>query len=202
MIEELQQISAKVVTFIDDNFFADMQRAERICDLILENKIKKIFLANAWIGITRRPELVKKLYQAGFCLLAFGIESAQDRSLKQLNKGFNTKQAKQAFEVLRKANTLTMGYFIIGIMGETKQDMLQIGSYANELGLDFISLNRLRYEKYSGLKGLLETHPNYHVDEGIGRIYSDEYGPNEINRILKDINQVCWTPRKIIGDVH
>ena len=42
-LDELREIKAKVVAFIDDNFFADIKRAERICELIIEEKLNMLY---------------------------------------------------------------------------------------------------------------------------------------------------------------
>jgi radical SAM superfamily enzyme YgiQ (UPF0313 family) len=196
VLEELKQIDSKVVAFVDDNFFVDIRRADKICDLVIESKLKKYFLANARITIARHPELLKKMYRAGFRLLMIGLESAHDKSLDSLHKGFKTADAKRAFAVLRNSNILTNGYFIVGLIGETEEDMLEIVPYAKELGVDLISPNRLRYEKYSGLVQLLEENDDYYVGEG-NRIYSKKYGPQEINRIVKRISAEFFDARQI-----
>ncbi len=187
VVAELHEVDAGTVAFVDDNFFADIERVDRICDLIIAEKLKKVYVANARISIANYPALLKKMYAAGFRLLMVGLESAQDKSLQQLNKGFTTADAREAFEVLRESNILINGYFIVGIIGETEEEMLEIAPFARELGVDLISPNRLRYEKYSGLKALLEENADYYVGEG-GRIYSKKYGRAEINRIVKQIS--------------
>jgi anaerobic magnesium-protoporphyrin IX monomethyl ester cyclase len=196
VLEELRQIDAKVVAFIDDNFFVDIRRAEKICDLIIEAKLNKYFLANARITIARHPELLEKMYRAGFRLLMIGLESAQDKSLASLQKGFKTADARKAFSVLRESNILTNGYFIVGLIGETEEEMLEIAPYAKDIGVDLISPNRLRYEKYSGLVQMLEESDDYYVGEG-NRIYSKKYGPHEINRIVKRISSEFFDARQI-----
>ncbi|MHC4779124.1 MAG: B12-binding domain-containing radical SAM protein, partial [Planctomycetota bacterium] len=122
VIEELKQIDAELVAFLDDNFFVNIKRAERICDLIIREKMNKIFIVNARINIASHPRLLEKMHRAGFRLLMIGIESAQDKSLKSLSKGFDTAKAREAFEVLRKSNMMTGGYFIVGLIGETKEE--------------------------------------------------------------------------------
>ena len=196
VIEELRQIEADVVGFLDDNFFVNIERVNAICDLILEEKIRKKFIVNARISIAVHPELLKKMYRAGFWLLMIGVESAQDKSLKSLSKGFTTDEARKAFAVLSRTGMLTSGYFIVGLIGETEEDMLEIGPFATELGLDLIHLNRLRFEKYSGIGDMLAEHPEYYVGEG-SRIYSKDLGPREINSILKRIRNGFFTPGKI-----
>ncbi len=201
VMKELGEIDAKVVAFIDDNFFADIRRVDRICDLILEAKMKKIFLANARISIANHPDLLKKMHRAGFRLLMIGLESAQDKSLKLLNKGFKTEDVKKAFAVLHKSNMLTNGYFIVGLFGESEKEMLEIAPYAREIGVDLISPNRLRYEKYSGLAKLLEGNDEYYIGDG-NRIYSKRYGPAEINRIVKRISSEFFDARQVFAIVR
>lgn len=196
VLAELKEIDARVVAFVDDNFFADIKRVEEICDLIIEAKLNKFFLANARISVADRPDILKKMYRAGFRLLMIGLESAQDKSLKQLNKGFKTADVRKAFAVLRESNMLTNGYFIVGLMGETEEEMLQIVPFAREIGIDLISPNRLRYEKYSGLARLVDESDDYYVGEG-NRVFSKRYGPKDINRIVKRISSGFFDGRQI-----
>ncbi len=196
VLAELREIDARVVAFVDDNFFADIKRVEEICDLIIEAKLNKIFLANARISVADHPDILKKMYRAGFRLLMIGLESAQDKSLKQLNKGFKTADVREAFAVLRESNMLTNGYFIVGLMGETEEEMLQIVPFAREIGIDLISPNRLRYEKYSGLARLVDESDDYYVGEG-NRVFSTWCGPKDINRIVKRISSGFFDGRQI-----
>ncbi len=198
VIEELRQIDAKFVAFLDDNFFVNAKRSERICDLIIREKMGKLFAVNARISVAFHPRLLKKMHKAGFRLLMIGIESAQDRSLKQLEKGFDTAEVRRAFEILRKSNMMTGGYFIIGLIGESRLEMLEQGAFASQIGVDFIHLNRLRFEKYSALGELLKDHPEYYIGEK-NRIYSKKYGPAEINQILKAIRNRFFSPVKILS---
>lgn len=196
VLAELKEIDARVVAFVDDNFFADIKRVEEICDLIIEAKLNKIFLANARISVADHPDILKKMYRAGFRLLMIGLESAQDKSLKQLNKGFKTADVRKAFAVLRESKMLTNGYFIVGLMGETEEEMLQVVPFAREIGIDLISPNRLRYEKYSGLARLVDESDDYYVGEG-NRVFSTWYGPADINRIVKRISSGFFDRRQM-----
>jgi anaerobic magnesium-protoporphyrin IX monomethyl ester cyclase len=196
VVAELKLVGAQIVAFLDDNFFVDLRRAERICDLILQEGIRKQYIVNARISIGLHPRLLRKLHRAGFRLLMIGIESAQDKSLASLNKGFKTADVREAFRGLRASNMMTGGYFIVGLVGETRREMLEIGPFASEIGVDFIHLNRLRFEKFSGLGEILAENPGYYIGEK-NRIYSREYGPREINAILKKIRNRFFGPWKM-----
>ncbi len=65
VIEELKIISADVIMFSDDNFFTNPKRSKKLCDLILENGIKKKFLVQTRIEIANDTSLLQKAEKAG-----------------------------------------------------------------------------------------------------------------------------------------
>lgn len=196
-VEEIEAIEADFVAFVDDNFTADMNRVEKICDLIISKGIKKIFLCNVRIDIARRPALVDKMKKAGFKILMVGLESAQDKSLVALQKGFKTDRVREAFKVLSRSGMIVNGYFIIGIIGEEESDMLAISRYAREIGLDLISLSRLRWEKFSPLEDVVRATEGYYIGKDNG-IYSEKYGRKELTTILKRIDRDFYTLGQIM----
>ena len=101
--------------------------------------------------------------RAGFAFLMFGIESTQDKTLRSMRKGFNIKQIREYCKGLRKTSMIRHGYFILGNIGETVPEMLEIPSFAPELGLDTIALSTLRAHPYSGLDELVANNPGYHI---------------------------------------
>lgn len=197
VVDEIETLDAKIVLFSDDNLFTDPKRAEEICDLIIERKIKKRFLAQARIEIAKHPQLLEKMVKAGFKALLIGIESPHDWILEQLNKGFNQKTIRESFKVLSRYPILYNGYFIYGNIGETEEEMLYIGQFAKEIGVDVISCNKLRIEKFSPLKELAEKTPGYHVTER-GELYSDKYSHATLKKIGKKIKFSFYTPMRFV----
>ena len=195
VIKELEGITAKIVLFSDDNLFADAGRAERICDEIIKRKIKKRFIAQARIELFKHPRLLGKMVKAGFKALLVGIESPHDRILTQLNKGFDSATVREAFKVLTKYPIFYNGYFIYGNIGESKEEMLYIPEFAKELGLDFITCNKLRIEKYSPIRELAEKTPGYHITEK-GELYSDTYDYPALKKIGRTIKFSFYTPQR------
>jgi radical SAM superfamily enzyme YgiQ (UPF0313 family) len=201
VINELKQVTAKVILFSDDNLFADTRRAEQICDEIIRQKIKKRFIAQARIEIYKRPRLLEKMVKAGFKALLVGIESPHDRILAQLNKGFDSAEVRRAFKVFNKYPMHISGYFIYGNIGENKEEMLYIAQFAKEIGVDSIACNKLRIEKFSPLRELAEKTPGYHITEK-GELYSDMYSHAALKKIGRTIKFSFYTPGrylKILG---
>jgi len=197
VIEEISSLKAKIIMFSDDNFFTDPVRAEEICDRLIAQKIKKRFFAQARIDIVRYPSLLEKMVQAGFKALLIGIESPHDWILKQLDKGFNQKTIRESFEVLRKYPFFYNGYFIYGNIGEEEKEMLCISQFAKEIGVDAITCNKLRIEKFSALRELAEKTAGYHVTER-GELYSDKYSHAALKKIGRRIKFSFYTPSRYI----
>jgi anaerobic magnesium-protoporphyrin IX monomethyl ester cyclase len=187
VIEELRSVTADVVMFSDDNFFTNPTRSEKLCDLIMENGIKKTFIVQTRIEIARKPGLLEKAEKAGFKIFFIGIESPHDRILKQINKGFTRQQVREAFRILNNYNFYIHGYFIYGNIGETEEEMVYIARFAKELKLDSISFQKLRIEKYSPLKEVVENTPGYHCDSVGGAVYSDRHSLKDLKRIRNRI---------------
>jgi anaerobic magnesium-protoporphyrin IX monomethyl ester cyclase len=183
VMEELKSITADVVMFSDDNFFTNPPRSEKLCELIIENGIKKKFIVQTRIEIARNVGLLEKAEKAGFKIFFIGIESPHDNILTQINKGFTQQQIREAFKILNNYNFYIHGYFIYGNIGETEEEMVYIAQFAKELKLDSISFQKLRIEKYSPLKEVVENTPGYHYDSVGGALYSDRYSLKDLKRI-------------------
>jgi len=193
VVEEIKEIKSKTIIFLDENFTHDTKRVESICDLIIENKIKKLFIANARIEISKNPEVLSKMHKAGFRILTLGIESSQDHVLKNLRKGFNRKQLEDAFKVFAKFKILTHGYFIIGNPGETKEEMLDIGVFSKKIGLYSIGVSNLRCASTTPLYSEIMNLDGYHIDKK-ERVYSEKYSVKDIKKIRKSIYKFFYTP--------
>ena len=187
VVEELKTIKADVVLFSDDNFFTNPKRSEQLCDLIIENKISKSFGVQARIDIARQPRILEKAQKAGFKVFLIGVESPHDRILEQLQKGITQQQIRDAFAVLTQYDFYLHGYFIYGNISETEEEMLYIPKFAKEIKADSISFQKLRVEKFSALKEVVEQTPGYYYERIGGPVYSDRYGRKELKQIRNRI---------------
>ncbi len=174
IVREIEQIDADLIFFVDDVFTHQPDRVVEICDLLIAKRIRKHYIVNARLEIAKRPDVIRKMEQAGFLALLIGVESTQDATLKSMGKGFTVEQIRQRFEVLRKSKMIINAYFIVGNIGETEEQMLSTASFARSIGVDLIHVSRLRNEPYSGLSELVEQTPGYHIDAD-GFVYSDDY---------------------------
>ena len=188
VVSEIKTIEAGVVGFADDIFTADMDWVERLCDLLLKEGLRKKYIINARLEVAKRPDVLKKMYRAGFMVFLLGIESAQDKTLSSMNKGFTTARVREYFDVLKRFNFIYHCYFIIGNIGETKEEMLGIAKFAQELGVDTLGLSVLRATKFSPLKDMVAGLDDYHIDPESGKVFSENIPLQELQQVRRDVN--------------
>jgi radical SAM superfamily enzyme YgiQ (UPF0313 family) len=192
VVEELKTIDAGFLFVVDDNFAVDMKRVEKICDLIIAEGIKKTFAVAVRLEIYKHPQILEKMFNAGFKILTIGIESAQNKTLRAMQKGFDTALAEKAFAEIRKVNFFIHGYFIVGCMGENEAEMLEMAPFAKSLKLDTINLSLLRTEKYSPLNELIANSSGYYVSEN-NIVCSEEYPLKVLRNIRHRIGRSYYT---------
>lgn len=193
VVSELKKVQAGIIGFTDDIFTADMDWVERLCDLIISEGIKKKYFCNARLEVAKRPDVLKKMYEAGFMAFLLGIESAHDKTLISMSKGFNTEKVREFFSVLRQFNFIYHCYFIIGNIDETREEMYDIIKFSHKLGVDTLGLSVLRATKYSPLKEMVKNLNNYHIEEKSGKVYSDMLSVDELQQIRRDVNISFFT---------
>jgi radical SAM superfamily enzyme YgiQ (UPF0313 family) len=198
VVEELDLIKAPFVAFTDELFTYDMDWVARICDLILARGIRKKYIVNARLEIARRPDVIQKMEQAGFAILMLGVESAQDKTLRSMRKGFNTAKIREYFDVLRDRSIILHGYFILGNIGESVQEMEQIVPFARELGLDTLNLCMLHTLPHSGIEDLVAQNPDYHIAPN-GKVYSDHCSLKELKRLRGNLFKEFYTKRQMLN---
>ncbi|MDP8266394.1 MAG: radical SAM protein [Candidatus Aceula meridiana] len=197
VVDEIENTTAGVILFGDDEVFANKKRSEQICDEIIARKLNKRFIAQTRIDIAKHPQLLDKMVKAGFKALLIGIESPHDWVLEQFNKGFNSNDIREAFKVLTKYPIYCHGYFIYGNIGETEEEMLRIPEFAKEIGVDGMTFNKLRIEKFSALKEIAEKTPGYHVTDR-GELYSDMYSHAALKKIGRRMRYSFYTPGRFV----
>jgi radical SAM superfamily enzyme YgiQ (UPF0313 family) len=188
VVEEIAETNAEAVHIVDANFAHDARRVEKICDLLIQRDIRRLLCCEIRINaLSRSAELVKKMERAGFFLFMIGIEAADDGVLNSLKKGYSVKMCRRAFENLSRTHIVTFGNFVIGVPGQTRADMLHVADYARELGVDFISPNKLYAYPETPFCDWVLQHPGYRIEGRRHYVVSNEIGINDLRRIQRKI---------------
>jgi len=128
----------------DDCFTLDLERAEKICDLIIRNKLKIKFQLYAGIRVDRVTfKLLKKLKKAGCFFIAYGCESGNQETLDRIKKGITLDQVREAVDWTNKAGIKNSVNFIIGHQDETYEQALDSLKFAKSLPTNFVNFFNL-----------------------------------------------------------
>ncbi len=129
-------LGAKEIGVLDDSFNIDRERVLAICDLIIAEGLNHV----PWIminGIRANlvdEELLGKMREAGCVRTAFGVESGNQRILDTvIDKHLTLDQVQAAFKTAKAVGMETIGFFIIGLPGETEETMEDTIRFAREL---------------------------------------------------------------------
>ena len=89
-------------------------------------------------------EYLSKLSEKYYLVLEFGIESTLDSTLERINRAHNYKETIDAFELAKKYGIKTGGHIILGLPGESHEQMLEHAKKIAELPLNFLKLHQLQ----------------------------------------------------------
>lgn len=141
-LEMLADLGFKEIYFNDQTFGVLRERTLALCEGMNEKQLR--FGWQAWTRVDLVEEQLLKVIKAAGChTLLFGVESANENTLKSQNKGYSLEKVRRAFSLCRQLGIRTMATFIIGLPGETEADIQNTIRFALELDPDYASFNVL-----------------------------------------------------------
>ncbi len=121
----------------DDIFNMDLDRAKKICDLIIASGLELGLQFGNGVRLERfDEELMRKLAQAGAHHMAIAVESANDRIQKLIKKHLKLSRFNEVLGWARKYKIETLGFFMLGFPGETVAEINQTIKFACESYFD------------------------------------------------------------------
>jgi len=123
------------ICIMEDDLLINKKRLEKICDLMIENKLDIYWSANAR-STDVTEDIVELIKQAGCVQLAFGFESANQRILDILNKKITVEDSINAIEICDKYGIVTQGSLMIGNPTETVKEIQTTVEFAKKYNID------------------------------------------------------------------
>jgi len=196
-IEQLvQKYHVKTLIFFDDLFTLDKKRVIKICQGIIKHRFRIDWKAEARVD-TVDEEMLHWMKRAGCSVLGYGAESANQKALDLLGKKTTVAQTKKVLQMTRRAGIRTLGYFILGIPGETYQEEQKTIALSLKY-CDFAAYSVLTPYPGSELyqlackKGwLIETGANNPFDQDLKRtsLFSSEWTAQDLKKIVKEAHR-------------
>ncbi|RLG10642.1 hypothetical protein DRN69_08740 [Candidatus Pacearchaeota archaeon] len=181
----IEKYGAKEVYFDDASFTIGKQRVLEICKEIKcrHLKIKWSCMADA---INPDEEMLREMSNAGCVAIKFGVESADEKILKNISKVTNLEKTKQVVKLCRKYGIKTHATYMFGLPGETKETIKKTINYALNLGTNSAQfsiavpfpgtpfynlakkerwLTQENWEQFDGNRSYAINHPNLSKEE-------------------------------------
>jgi len=143
------------------------------------------------IVIGTRPDCVsdelldylEDLNQRCFLIVEYGVESANDETLRRINRGHTFEQSRLAIEKTHQRGILTGAHIILGLPGEDAQESLRQASLISSLPIDILKIHQMQIIRGTRLADEFAQKPFhiYSVDEYIRLIAA------YIQRLRKDL---------------
>jgi radical SAM superfamily enzyme YgiQ (UPF0313 family) len=132
------RFGARQIGFVDPVFPLAKKTCLEFCEEILRRGLQERV---EWISETRVDcvdrHTLRMMRRSGCRRLLFGIESGVDLLLDGAGKSFSTEQVQRAVALCREEDIQTVGLFMLGLPGETREMTERTIRFSCELGLDF-----------------------------------------------------------------
>lgn len=126
LVDEMQQLWQQYqpddLFLFDDLFTLRKNQVLQVCREIKQRGLSFKWSAQGRVGLVDL-ETLSVLKDAGCTELFFGVESGSNRILSFFNKGFTCEQVMKTFAACHEVGLRAGAYFIIGVPGETQEDI-------------------------------------------------------------------------------
>jgi len=193
VLKELQILKEKFaithVVFEDDNITYDKKRAQEIFRGMIENKMKLTWSAPNGIAVwCLDTDLLRLIRDSGCTVLFLALESGvQDTLDNIIHKPLNLKKALDVVRECRRLRMTTQAFFVIGLPGETKETMGRSMAFAEQLGVDRISIAIATPFPGTELYEICQKNgylsPNFDISELMtrrGQIFAPDFVPIDV----------------------
>ncbi len=193
----VKDFSINSIIFYDDLFTLKKERVKEICQGILERGLEIEWKCEGRVNIVDE-ETLGLMKKAGCSMIAYGVESGNQKGLDYLNKGTNVGQIRKAFELTRNAGIKPMAYFILGIPVETYEDELGTIEFAKEIRPAYAQFSILSptpgtrlYDDAIEMGWYREVDAQNPMDKDIKRpaIINENWDEDKLNKILREAHR-------------
>jgi len=219
VVDEIEYLNKnygiKDIRIYDDTFTLDKKRVIDICNLLIERN-----LGITWNCTTRvdciDKELLILMKRSGCYNISFGVESGSKRVLQLIKKGITKDRIRDVFKWTKEVGIESVGFFILGLPTQTKEEILETIAFAKEIDPDYVQFTLVNphpdtelyelckkkgkvsigdfsnFKTYSSVDAELPFIPNTLTEKELKSLYKKAYisfyfRPKYINKRIKKI---------------
>ena len=92
-------------------------------------------------------DYLEELSRQTFLIVEYGIESANDATLRRINRGHTFECSRKAVEMTAERGILTGGHIILGLPGEDREESLRQAPIISSLPLNILKIHQMQIIK-------------------------------------------------------
>ena len=187
-IEYLQSLGCREILFRDQLMEAVPKNFLALLEGIVKKKWRLGWTCNARVDTLKR-EWLPLMKAAGCHTIIFGVENPSQKILDDWNTKKCNDQTKALFDEVRKNGIDPCGYFILGLPGETKEDVLRTIDYAVHLNPALASFSLpspdfgTKLREIAIQKGILSDDLENTDRSADATLLNDLIGPGELQKL-------------------
>ena len=104
-------------------------------------------------------DYLEELSRQTFLIVEYGIESANDATLRRINRGHTFECSRKAVEMTAERGILTGGHIILGLPGEDREESLRQAPIISSLPLNILKIHQMQIIKGTRLADEYLQHP-------------------------------------------
>ncbi len=142
VVHDIKKIKEKYIFFVDDNIFADREKAVKL--FMDMKKLRRKWACQISMDIAESAEILKMMKDSGCMMILTGFESLNKENLKQMNKKANMRfDYEKTLKNIYGAGLMVYGTFVIGYGGDTMDSAQELVDFAVEHKFAIANFNPL-----------------------------------------------------------
>jgi len=175
----VDKFGCESIYFYDENIILNNKWTDQLFNNMIDRGLNKRVKWGCSMRVqSAKPKTMQSMAEAGCYYVFFGFESANEKTLKRVKKGITTQSMREAVLATKQAGIIPVGAFIIGLPGDTAEEIYQAIGLGKELYLYSITFpiavpypgTKMREQAMKHMWGMKILHNNW-----------EEYGKKEID---------------------
>jgi len=209
----VQDLGALEIGVLDDSANIRRDRLYRISEMLIErqlNHVPWIFVNGIRANLADR-DLLFKMKEAGLKRTAFGVETGDEQMIIRINKQVDHDTIRRAFKNAKEAGIETIGFFIIGLPGDTRETMQKTIDFAIELDPMIANFSMMTPYPGTAVYAEVKEHGHLLMQNWEDYVFFDQRARYEMGDLTAELmeemyrkayRQFYWRPKYILRTIR
>jgi anaerobic magnesium-protoporphyrin IX monomethyl ester cyclase len=209
----VRELGALEIGVLDDSANIRKNRLSQIADLLIAEQLNHVpwIFVNGIRANLADYDLMVKLRQAGLKRTAFGVETGDEDMILKIDKHVDHDTIRQAFKNTKAAGIETIGFFIIGLPGDTRQTMQRTIDFAIELDPMIANFSMMTPYPGTAVYQEVKQHGRLLMEDWEDYVFFDQKARYEMGDLTAELveemyrkayRQFYWRPKYVMRTIR